>query len=138
MVLGYTQNFLQEPLDLVGEAEMYPSSKAQLEISNFQGLHQAHPKAIHSPATLLFPLSAPTRIPPDLEPQVSLSSAGTSPQLMPAPPPEPLFPLSGSGSNVTSHPTKRVKVLSHVRPFVIPWAVAHQAPPSMEFSRQEC
>ena len=101
MVLGYTQNFLQESLDLVGEAEMDPSSKAQLEISNFQGLHQAHPKAIHSAATLLSPLSAPTRIPPDLEPLVSLSSAGTSPQLMPALPPEPLFPLSGSGSDVT-------------------------------------
>ena len=102
MVLGYTQNFLQEPLDLVGEAEMDPSSKDQLEISNFQGLHQAHQKAIHSPATLLFPLSAPTRIPPDLEPLVSLSSAGTSPQLIPVPPPEPLFRLSGSGSDVTS------------------------------------
>ena len=30
-----------------------------------------------------------------------------------------------------------MKVLSHVRLFVIPWAVAYQAPPSMEFSRQE-
>ena len=27
--------------------------------------------------------------------------------------------------------------LSHVRLFVTPWTVAHQAPPSMEFSRQE-
>ena len=31
-----------------------------------------------------------------------------------------------------------VKLLSHVRLFVAPWTVAHQAPPSMEFSRQEC
>ena len=31
----------------------------------------------------------------------------------------------------------KVKVLSHVRLFAIPWTVAHQAPPSMEFSRQE-
>ena len=30
-----------------------------------------------------------------------------------------------------------VKLLSHVQLFAIPWAVAHQAPPSMEFSRQE-
>ena len=28
-------------------------------------------------------------------------------------------------------------VLSHVRLLVTPWSVAHQAPPSMEFSRQE-
>ena len=27
--------------------------------------------------------------------------------------------------------------LSHVRLFVTPWTVAHQTPPSMEFSRQE-
>ena len=31
----------------------------------------------------------------------------------------------------------KVKSLSHVRLFVTPWTVAHQAPPSMEFSRQE-
>ena len=30
-----------------------------------------------------------------------------------------------------------VKSLSHVRLFVIPWTVAHQAPPSMGLSRQE-
>ena len=29
------------------------------------------------------------------------------------------------------------QLLSHVRLFVTPWTVAHQAPPSMEFSRQE-
>ena len=27
--------------------------------------------------------------------------------------------------------------LSHIRLFVAPWTIAHQAPPSMEFSRQE-
>ena len=32
---------------------------------------------------------------------------------------------------------ERVKSLSHVRLFVISWTVAHQAPPSMEFSRHE-
>ena len=31
----------------------------------------------------------------------------------------------------------KVKSLSHVRVFVTPWTVAHQAPPSMESSRQE-
>ena len=31
----------------------------------------------------------------------------------------------------------KVKSLSHVRLFASPWTVAHQAPPSMEFSRQE-
>ena len=30
-----------------------------------------------------------------------------------------------------------MKSLSHVRLFVTPWTVAHQTPPSMEFSRQE-
>ena len=30
-----------------------------------------------------------------------------------------------------------VKSLSHVRLFATPWTVAHQAPPSMVFSRQE-
>ena len=30
-----------------------------------------------------------------------------------------------------------VKLLSCVRLFATPWTVAHQAPPSMEFSRQE-
>ena len=30
-----------------------------------------------------------------------------------------------------------VKLLCHVRLFVISWTVAYQAPPSMEFSRQE-
>ena len=31
----------------------------------------------------------------------------------------------------------KMKSLSHVRFFATPWTVAHQAPPSMEFSRQE-
>ena len=31
----------------------------------------------------------------------------------------------------------KVKSLSHVQHFVTPWTVAYQAPPSMEFSRQE-
>ena len=30
-----------------------------------------------------------------------------------------------------------MKSLSHVQLFVTPWTVAHQAPPSIEFSRQE-
>ena len=33
--------------------------------------------------------------------------------------------------------TSKVKSLSRVRLFVTPWTVAHEAPPSMEFSRQE-
>ena len=32
---------------------------------------------------------------------------------------------------------KVMKLLSCVQLFVTPWTVAHQAPPSMEFSRQE-
>ena len=32
---------------------------------------------------------------------------------------------------------KKVKLLSCVRLFVIPWIVAYQPPPSMGFSRQE-
>ena len=31
-----------------------------------------------------------------------------------------------------------LKLLSHVRLFAVPWTVAYQAPPSMEFSRPEC
>ena len=31
----------------------------------------------------------------------------------------------------------KVKLLSHVRHFATPWTAAHQAPPSMGFSRQE-
>ena len=31
----------------------------------------------------------------------------------------------------------KVKSLSHVRLFGTPWTIAHQAPPFMEFSRQE-
>ena len=31
----------------------------------------------------------------------------------------------------------KVKSLSCVRLFATPWTIAHQAPPSMEFSRQE-
>ena len=34
-------------------------------------------------------------------------------------------------------PSEPVKLLSHVRLFAIPWTVAYQAPPSMEFSRQK-
>ena len=32
----------------------------------------------------------------------------------------------------------KVKSLSHVQLFAIPWTVAYQIPPSMGFSRQEC
>ena len=32
---------------------------------------------------------------------------------------------------------KKVKSLSRVRRFAIPWTVAYQAPPSMGFSKQE-
>ena len=38
---------------------------------------------------------------------------------------------------VPSLRTVSVCMLSHARLFVTPWAVAHQAPLSMEFSRQE-
>ena len=31
-----------------------------------------------------------------------------------------------------------VKLLSCVRLFAIPWTVAYQAPPSVEFPREEC
>ena len=38
---------------------------------------------------------------------------------------------------ITNKETKKVKSLSCVRLFAIPWTVAYQAPPSMGFSRQE-
>ena len=37
----------------------------------------------------------------------------------------------------TSHLTIHAKLLSHVQRFAAPWTVAHQAPLSMGFSRQE-
>ena len=41
-------------------------------------------------------------------------------------------------NNEGSHSLKvKVKSLSHVRLFATPWTVAHQAPPSMGFSRRE-
>ena len=42
----------------------------------------------------------------------------------------------GQGGSMKSEKVK-VKLLSHVRLFVTPWTVAHQAPPSMGFSRKE-
>ena len=39
--------------------------------------------------------------------------------------------------NLVSSFLFKVKSLSHIRFFVTPWTVAHQAPPSMEFSRQK-
>ena len=39
--------------------------------------------------------------------------------------------------NTALHMTVKVKSLSRVQLFVTPWTVAHQAPPSMGFSRQE-
>ena len=38
---------------------------------------------------------------------------------------------------VENNAWKLVKLLRHVRLFATPWTVAHQAPPSMGFSRQE-
>ena len=40
-------------------------------------------------------------------------------------------------SSLFSYPLSEVKSLSRVRLFVTPWTVAHQASPSMEFSRHE-
>ena len=37
----------------------------------------------------------------------------------------------------TTVTSESVKLLSHVRLSVIPWTVTYQAPPYMEFSRQE-
>ena len=38
---------------------------------------------------------------------------------------------------ISNKERKKVKSLSRVRLFATPWTVAHQAPPSMEFFRQE-
>ena len=40
-------------------------------------------------------------------------------------------------SNTSWKKRKKVKLLSHVQLFAIPWTIAYQAPPSMGFSRQE-
>ena len=44
---------------------------------------------------------------------------------------------TGSCSGGWGHAQEKVKLLSFVRLFAAPWTVAHQAPPPMEFSRQE-
>ena len=46
-----------------------------------------------------------------------------------------MFSFSKTGADEKER--KKVKSLSHVRFLVTPWTVAYQAPPSMEFSRQE-
>ena len=45
--------------------------------------------------------------------------------------------IINSDSGLKLHVKVKVKSLSHVRPFVMLWTVAHQAPPSMGFSRWE-
>ena len=68
------------------------------------------------------------------------------PEDLPDPGIEPASPVSCivSGFFTTELPEKpidgmkmKVKSLSHVRLFATPWTVAHQAPRSMGFSRQE-
>ena len=49
-----------------------------------------------------------------------------------------LFLLDYVSVRVSSVVKLKVKSLSRVRLFATPWTVAHQAPPSMGFSRQEC
>ena len=44
---------------------------------------------------------------------------------------------SDNKDRIDNERKKKVKSLSRVRLFATPWTVAHQAPPSMEFSRQE-
>ena len=44
---------------------------------------------------------------------------------------------SWSQPPIQCHERKKMKSLSHVPLFATPWTVAHQAPPSMELSRQE-
>ena len=51
--------------------------------------------------------------------------------------PECLMSPSLAGKFFTTSATWKVKSLSHVRLVVTPWTVAHQAPLSMGFSRQE-
>ena len=48
-----------------------------------------------------------------------------------------LYHLSHQGSLIGLWTSEPVKLLSCVRLFAIPWSVTYQAPPSMEFSRQE-
>ena len=48
------------------------------------------------------------------------------------------FPCGSAGEESACNVgEKEVKSLSRVQLFATPWTVAHQAPPSMEFSRQE-
>ena len=43
----------------------------------------------------------------------------------------------GSNQSTLKEHRKKLKSLSHVQLFATPWTVGYQAPPSMEFSRQE-
>ena len=49
-----------------------------------------------------------------------------------------VYPLSGQAWGALWRPGLAACVLNQVQLFVTPWTVAHQAPLSMEFSRQEC
>ena len=44
----------------------------------------------------------------------------------------------GQGLHMGIYVKVKVKSLSRVQLFATPWTIAHQAPPSMEFSRQGC
>ena len=48
-----------------------------------------------------------------------------------------VFPVVMYGCESWTVKKVKVKSLSRVRLFVTPWTIAHQAPPSMGFSRQE-
>ena len=48
-----------------------------------------------------------------------------------------LFPSKGMITRIFGRNAIKCVLISHVRLFVTPWTVAHQAPLSMEFSRQE-
>ena len=60
-----------------------------------------------------------------------------SPGDLPNPGIKPGSPTLQVDSLPAEPPGKKVKLLSCVRLFATPWTVAHQAPPSIEFSRQE-
>ena len=73
------------------------------------------------------PFPSPGDLPvPGIEPG---SPALEADALTSEPPGKPIF--------VCTYVFSSVQSLSRVRLFVTPWTVAHQAPPSMEFSRQE-
>ena len=70
--------------------------------------------------------------------ELRLSASHSRPQFLHSQKEKTLYGLPHWLVLISTDVKVKVKSLSHVRFFVTPWTVAHQTPPSVGFSRQEC